>query len=244
MNSFLYSVGSNSLRPRGLQLTRLLCPWDFSGKNTKESCRFLLQAMFPTQGLNPLLMHFLPWQADSLPLQHLGSRSSFPPIHKLWSLSKFPTSEFFFFPWKHLPSALLPPSVITLLLGFLLWSSPFLQFLVLSDLLTSCRLVPVWARHRKFITNILHDWIQWWFLRLHCLAPAAFHSGVTLVISARTLEVSTLHCSLFLGHSGLLWLSKIITTSKSFILDFSGGPVVKTSSFQCWGCQVVPWSWN
>ena len=146
----------------------------------------------------------------------------------------------FFFPWKHLPSALLPPSVITLLLGFLLWSSPFLQFLVLSDLLTSCRLVPVWARHRKFVTNILHDWVQWWFLRLCSLAPAAFHSGVTLVISARTLEVSALHCSLFLGHSGLHWLSKLITTSKSFILDFSGGPVVKTSSFQCRGCPVDP----
>ena len=33
-------------------------------------CQFLLQGIFPTQGLNP---HFLHWQADSLPLSHQGS---------------------------------------------------------------------------------------------------------------------------------------------------------------------------
>ena len=29
---------------------RLLCPWDFSGKNTGVGCHFLLQGVFPTQG--------------------------------------------------------------------------------------------------------------------------------------------------------------------------------------------------
>ena len=29
---------------------RLLCPWDFSGKNTGVGCYFLLQGVFPTQG--------------------------------------------------------------------------------------------------------------------------------------------------------------------------------------------------
>ena len=33
-------------------------------------CQFLLQGIFPTQGLNPHLLH---WQADSLPLNHQGS---------------------------------------------------------------------------------------------------------------------------------------------------------------------------
>ena len=28
---------------------RLLCPWDFPGKNTGVSCHFLLQGIFPTQ---------------------------------------------------------------------------------------------------------------------------------------------------------------------------------------------------
>ena len=29
---------------------RLLCPWNFPGKNTGEGCHFLLQGIFPTQG--------------------------------------------------------------------------------------------------------------------------------------------------------------------------------------------------
>ena len=40
----------------------------FSGKNTGLGCHALLQGIFPTQGLNPCLFHFLHWQAGSLPL--------------------------------------------------------------------------------------------------------------------------------------------------------------------------------
>ena len=32
-------------------------PWDFPGKNTGVGCHFLLQGIFPTQGLNPGLPH-------------------------------------------------------------------------------------------------------------------------------------------------------------------------------------------
>ena len=32
--------------------TRLLCPWDFLGKSTGMGCHFLLQGIYPTQGLN------------------------------------------------------------------------------------------------------------------------------------------------------------------------------------------------
>ena len=45
--------------------TRLLCPWDSPGKNTRIGCHFLLQRIFLTQGWNPRLLH---WQAGSLPL--------------------------------------------------------------------------------------------------------------------------------------------------------------------------------
>ena len=38
-----HSVVSDSSRPHGLQPTRLLCPWDFSGKSTGVGCHFLLQ---------------------------------------------------------------------------------------------------------------------------------------------------------------------------------------------------------
>ena len=31
-----------------LQPARLLCPWDFPGKNTGVGCHFLLQGIFPT----------------------------------------------------------------------------------------------------------------------------------------------------------------------------------------------------
>ena len=43
---------------------------DSPGKNSGVGCHFLLQGIFPTQGLNPCLLH---WQAGSLPLSRLGS---------------------------------------------------------------------------------------------------------------------------------------------------------------------------
>ena len=51
------SVVSDSFLPHGLQPTRLLHPWDFPGKSTGVGCHFLLQKIFPTQGLNPGLPH-------------------------------------------------------------------------------------------------------------------------------------------------------------------------------------------
>ena len=51
------SVVSDSLWPHGLLPARLLCPWDFSGRNTGVGCQFLLQEIFPTQGLNLCLLH-------------------------------------------------------------------------------------------------------------------------------------------------------------------------------------------
>ena len=35
----------------------LLCPWDSPGKNTGVDCHSLLQGIFPTEGLNPGLLH-------------------------------------------------------------------------------------------------------------------------------------------------------------------------------------------
>ena len=39
------SVVSDSLQPHGQQPTRLLCAWNFPGKNTGVGCHFLLQCM-------------------------------------------------------------------------------------------------------------------------------------------------------------------------------------------------------
>ena len=67
--------------PGGLQKpARLLYLWDFSDNNTGVGCHFLLQGIFPTQGLNLCLLH---WQADSLPLSHQGSPDLTFCQHKL-----------------------------------------------------------------------------------------------------------------------------------------------------------------
>ena len=58
------SVVSDSLRPHGLQLTRLPCPWNFPGKITGVGCHFLFQGIFLTQGSNPHLWHLLHWQTN------------------------------------------------------------------------------------------------------------------------------------------------------------------------------------
>ena len=77
------SVVSDSLRPHGLQPTRLLCPWDFPGNSTGVDCHFLLQGIFPTQGLNPGLPHC---RQTLYHLSHQGSpkyklQSKKSPIH-------------------------------------------------------------------------------------------------------------------------------------------------------------------
>ena len=41
-----------TLQTHGLQPARLLCPWDYLGKNTGVGYHFLLQGIFPTQGSN------------------------------------------------------------------------------------------------------------------------------------------------------------------------------------------------
>ena len=52
------------------QQVKILCPWDFPGKKTGVGCHFLLQEIFPTQGLNPGLLHC---RQMLYPLSHQGS---------------------------------------------------------------------------------------------------------------------------------------------------------------------------
>ena len=56
-DSVSHSARSDSFQPHGLWPTRLLCPWDFLGKNTGVGCHFLLQEIFLTQGSNLGLLH-------------------------------------------------------------------------------------------------------------------------------------------------------------------------------------------
>ena len=56
-NCFLSAPEScPTLQHHRLQPARLLCSWNFPGKNIEGGCHLLLQGNFPTQGLNlPLL---------------------------------------------------------------------------------------------------------------------------------------------------------------------------------------------
>ena len=56
---------SGSLQPHDCSPPRLLCSWNFPGKNSRTGCHFLLQRIFPIQGSNLSLLYFLHWQADS-----------------------------------------------------------------------------------------------------------------------------------------------------------------------------------
>ena len=51
------SLSRTLCNPVNCSPARLLCPWDSPGKNTGVGCHFLLQGIFPTQGLNPGLPH-------------------------------------------------------------------------------------------------------------------------------------------------------------------------------------------
>ena len=98
-------TSSGSLQPGGLLLkalvaqscrlfitpwtvpTRLLCPWDFPGKNNGLDCHFLFQSIFPTQGSNLCLLHCWlilytePPGKPSKPYDHLNKcRKSFDKI--------------------------------------------------------------------------------------------------------------------------------------------------------------------
>ena len=66
------SQSSLTLWPHGLEPARLLCLWDFSGKDTGVGCHFLFQGIFLTQGLNPhlllgrwVLYHWATWEVPT-----------------------------------------------------------------------------------------------------------------------------------------------------------------------------------
>ena len=63
----MFLTVSCSVMPNSLQPTRLLCPWDFPGKDTGVSRHFLLWGIFPGIKLGSTAQ-----QADSLPTELPG----------------------------------------------------------------------------------------------------------------------------------------------------------------------------
>ena len=78
-----HSVVFNSLQPHRLQPARLLCPWDFPGKNTGVGCHFLLQ-----KDINSLISKVSPsrtlMSGEEIRLRtqatiHKSHKATFPP---------------------------------------------------------------------------------------------------------------------------------------------------------------------
>ena len=62
------SVMLDSLQPHGLWPTRLLCPWDFPGKNTGNTVRPCTRGSSQPRDRTRVSFVFLHRQTDSLPL--------------------------------------------------------------------------------------------------------------------------------------------------------------------------------
>ena len=70
------SVVSDSFATPWIVAHQVLCPWNFPGKNTGMGFHFLLQGIFPAQGLNPIscvsgivrwiLYHCAIWKAPDI----------------------------------------------------------------------------------------------------------------------------------------------------------------------------------
>ena len=62
------------LWPHALWPSSLLCPWNFPGKNTRVSCNFILQGIFPTQASKLHLLHYRQilyhWATREAPFNH------------------------------------------------------------------------------------------------------------------------------------------------------------------------------
>ena len=91
------SVVSNSLRPHGLEPTRLLCPWDSAGKNTAVGCLSIPDASWE-----------LRWEALVSSRRSVSS----PALH--WKENQAPWARLSESELHSLPAVLPFPSVSTL----------------------------------------------------------------------------------------------------------------------------------
>ena len=149
---------SNSLQLHGLEPTRLLCSWDFPGKDTGVDCHSLLQGIFLTQGSNPCLLH------QESPSGFFTNEPSAKPKNSHTALDFLRLSD------KHLPKAL--STISTLLLVFLIRSRKTQQVNSgLAIILTwnlvkrvSPGLTDFWTQPLKWLLSIPTKWWSVWNL--------------------------------------------------------------------------------
>ena len=113
-----------------LEPARLLCPWNFPGKNTGAGCHFLLQGIFPPPGLKQGLLHCMQM------LYHLN--------HQGRPTSKVGTSVKEKFKPKLLPLILI---FLSLKLGKILLKIEHLQLKFLIEMhLSFCSVTSAWGQ--------------------------------------------------------------------------------------------------
>ena len=95
LQSWTWQKWLNILTYKELQFPKILCSWDFLGKNTLVGCHFFLQGIFPTQESN---LHLLNWRVDSLPLSHQGS----PILYRLLKSVSVNTTSYCYWILIHL----------------------------------------------------------------------------------------------------------------------------------------------
>ena len=151
---FSHSVVSNFLQSQGLQPPRLLCPWDYPGKNTGSGLAFPSWGIFPTQGSNPHLLCLLHWLADSLPLSHWG----IPSTKLLWIKRELSPEKSWSFPFQGIEKQW---CVMNLKSGFKIFQS--IEMGSFSAYLVFC----------KYYGNLKSDFQNmWWYNQMNNLESA------------------------------------------------------------------------
>ena len=111
-----HSVVSDSLTPHGLYLARLLCSWDFPGKNTGVGCQFLLKGIFLIQCSEPKSP-----ASPALACRFVIIEPPGEPFHsQSWINGYNCTRSSFSFPSFSAPPSLLP-SLPSFSFSFLFW---------------------------------------------------------------------------------------------------------------------------
>ena len=80
-----HSVVSDSFWPHGLWPTRLLCPWDSPGKNTRVGCHAHLQGIFPTWDQT----RFPALRVDPLPSEPQNTYINIISVDVVWVVVSF-----------------------------------------------------------------------------------------------------------------------------------------------------------
>ena len=92
-----HPVVSDSLRPHGLQPTRLLHPWDFPGKSTGVGCHCLLLNGLRIQ--NVWEQYFSPWNILESPMSGLWSTTNEVRLRQWHSSIRIFLQGFRWFSW-------------------------------------------------------------------------------------------------------------------------------------------------